>query len=106
MGSGRGLIRAVVFQNGVADGDAFIADVSAGVIAGGGDELADYVLTFMTKRASQRVIGSGTFHAVFPSTAGGGEMGEGLTPRAFGVGNLTGHIHYPLKVLLWQRAVN
>jgi hypothetical protein len=35
MGPGGGLIRAVIFQNGVTDSDALVANISAGVIAGG-----------------------------------------------------------------------
>jgi hypothetical protein len=49
--SGRGL-DFVVLQNGIADGDALVADVRTRVIARRRDELSDYVLTFMAKRTS------------------------------------------------------
>jgi len=42
----------IVLQDGVAHRDAFVTYISAGVIARGGDELSDYVLALMTKRAS------------------------------------------------------
>jgi hypothetical protein len=45
-GSGLGL---VVFEDRVANGNALVADVRAGIVAGGGDELTDYVLAFMAK---------------------------------------------------------
>jgi hypothetical protein len=35
---------AVVLKNGVADGDAFVADVGPGIVARGGDELGNGVL--------------------------------------------------------------
>jgi hypothetical protein len=65
---GRGL-DLVIFENGIADRNAFVADVGTWVIAGRRDELADYVLTLMTKRTPQSIIGSGTLHAVFSSSA-------------------------------------
>jgi hypothetical protein len=67
-GTGRGL-DLVIFENGIAHGNALVADVGAGIVAGRGDELSDYVLTLMTKRTSQSIIGSGTLHAVFSSSA-------------------------------------
>src|SRR6476659_10296105 len=73
------LIGAVVFQDRVADSDAFVANVGSRVIAGGRDELANYVLTLMTKGTTQGIIGSGTFHAVFSSAALSGQMGECIT---------------------------
>jgi hypothetical protein len=42
----------VVFEDGIADGNALVADVGARVVAGGGDELSDYVLALMTERTS------------------------------------------------------
>jgi hypothetical protein len=50
IGSSGGRLDFVVFQNRVADCYAFIADVGTRVVAGGGDELSDYVLALMTKR--------------------------------------------------------
>jgi hypothetical protein len=40
----------VVFQDRITYRDAFIADIGPRVVARGGDELSDYVLTLMTKR--------------------------------------------------------
>src|SRR5262249_5262930 len=67
-GAGRGL-DLVVLKNRVANGNALIADIRTGVIAGGRDELSDYVLALMTKRTSQSIIGSGTLPAVFSPSA-------------------------------------
>ena len=75
--SGRSL-DLVVFENRVADRNAFVADVGTRIVAGGGDELSDYVLTLMTKRTSQSIIGSGTLHAVFSSSAADGIGTHGL----------------------------
>ena len=58
------LIVPIVFQNRVADRDALVADVGARIIAGGGDELADYVLALMAKRTTQSIIGSGTLQRI------------------------------------------
>src|SRR5262249_24959476 len=59
-------IRLVVFQDRVADRDAFIANVGPRIIARGGDQLADNILTFVTKTASQSIIGPGTLHSTPP----------------------------------------
>jgi hypothetical protein len=64
MGKPGGLVDLVILQYRVAYGNALVADVGAGVIAGGRDELTDYVLALMAKRASQGIIGSGALHAV------------------------------------------
>ena len=64
MGRAVRLIVPVVFENRVADGDALVADVSAGVIAGGGDQLSDYVLAFMAKRTTERIVGTGSLHGI------------------------------------------
>ena len=61
----------VVFQNRVADRDALVANVGTGIIAGGGDQLSDYVLTLVAERTPQSIIGSGTLHADFSSSAVG-----------------------------------
>jgi len=53
----------VVFENRIANGNALVANIRTRVITRGRDELSDYVLTFMTKRTSQSIIGSGTLHA-------------------------------------------
>jgi len=52
MGRAVGVFLTVVFQDGIAYGDAFVADVSSWVITGGGYELTNYVLTLMTKRTA------------------------------------------------------
>jgi len=44
---------AIVFQNRIAYGDAFVTNVSARVIGGGGDQFADNVLALMTKRTTE-----------------------------------------------------
>jgi hypothetical protein len=49
VGSSRRGLGFVVFENRIANCDAFIADVSPRVVAGGGDELSDYFLTLMAK---------------------------------------------------------
>jgi hypothetical protein len=45
-----GSLDLVVFQNRVANGNALVADISAGIIARGRDEFPDYVLALMAKR--------------------------------------------------------
>jgi hypothetical protein len=45
-----GLVLPVIFEDGVANGYALIADIGSGVIAGGGDQLADNILTLMAER--------------------------------------------------------
>jgi hypothetical protein len=52
VGNSRRGLYLVVLQNGIADGDALVADVRTRVIARRRDELSDYVLTFMAKRTS------------------------------------------------------
>ena len=66
MGSSVGLIVPIILEDRIAYGDAFVTDVSSGVIIGGGDQLTNYVLTFVAKRTTQRVVGSSTFHAESP----------------------------------------
>ena len=52
VGSSRGRFDLVVFQDRVADRDALVADVCARIVAGGGDQLSDYVLALMAKRTA------------------------------------------------------
>jgi len=53
IGCGGGVsFRAVIFQNGIANGNALIADVSSRVIVGRGDEFGNGVLRLMAERAS------------------------------------------------------
>jgi hypothetical protein len=42
----------VVFQNGIANSDALITNIGPWIVAGGGNEFTDHVLTFMAKRTS------------------------------------------------------
>jgi len=84
--TGRGLY-LIVFENGIANRNAFVADVGSRVIAGRRNELADYVLTLMTKGTSQSIIGSGTLHADFSSSTADWGMGCLGAPDVPGVGN-------------------
>jgi hypothetical protein len=43
------LVSPVIFQNRVAYRDALVANIGAGVVAGGGDELTDYVLALVAE---------------------------------------------------------
>ena len=63
-GRGAGLgLAAVVFEDGVADGDALVADVGARVVGGRRDELGDGVLRFVAERAAKRFFGTAAwFH--------------------------------------------
>jgi hypothetical protein len=44
-----GSLNLVVFQDGIANGDALVADVRPRIVAGRRDQLADYVLALMAK---------------------------------------------------------
>jgi hypothetical protein len=57
-----GLIVTVILENRIAYGDAFVADIGSRVIAGGGNELSDYILAFMAKGATKGIIRSGSLH--------------------------------------------
>ena len=57
-GGGGSFAAAVVFKNGVADGDALIADIGARIVAGRRDQLGYGVLRFMAERAAQRFFRS------------------------------------------------
>jgi hypothetical protein len=59
----------VVFEDGIADRDALIADIRPRVVAGRGDELTNYVLALMAKRTAQSIVGSGTLQAVISCSA-------------------------------------
>ena len=56
------MLVTIVLQNGIAYGDAFVADVGPGVITRRRDELADNVLTFMTKGTTQRIVRPSALH--------------------------------------------
>ncbi len=85
VGSSGGRLDLVVLQNRVADRDALVADVRARIVAGGRDQLSDYVLALMAKRTPQSIIGSGSLQAVFSCSAFG-SIRE--TTSASGVENL------------------
>jgi hypothetical protein len=56
--SGSGMrFRAVVFQNGITDGNALVANVSPRIIAGRRNQLRYRILRFVAKRAAQKFIG-------------------------------------------------
>jgi hypothetical protein len=65
VGTGSRLLGFVVFKNGVANSNALVTNVRAGIIAGGGDQLPDYILALMAKGTPQGFIRSGTLHAFF-----------------------------------------
>jgi hypothetical protein len=60
-----GLIVTIVLKDRIANGNAFVANVSSRIIVGGRNQFADYVLTLVTKRTTQCVVGTSTFHAGF-----------------------------------------
>src|ERR1035438_9100458 len=45
-------VQLVVLEDGIADSNALVADVRTRIVAGGGNQLSDYVLTLMTKRTA------------------------------------------------------
>ena len=68
------LIVPVVLENRIADGDAFVANVRARIIARGGNQLADNVLAFMTEGTTEGIVRTSTLHASTPwyrTTMGG-----------------------------------
>jgi hypothetical protein len=73
VGSSRGGFDFIVLEDRVTHRDTLITNVGAGIVARRRDELSDYVLALMTKGTSQSIIGSGTLHAVFSSSALGSE---------------------------------
>src|SRR5581483_7292691 len=67
-GGGMGL-SAVVFENGVADGHALVADVGSRVVAGRGDQLRHCVLGLVAERTFKDFVGAGPgSHVTAPST--------------------------------------
>src|SRR5439155_25572547 len=52
----RRLFALLVFQNGLANTHAFIADVGAGIVRRRTDQLLDLLLRFMAKGAAQRLV--------------------------------------------------
>jgi hypothetical protein len=77
VGSSRGRLDLIVFQDGIADRDTLVANICSRIIAWGRDELSDHFLALMTERAAQSIIGSGTLQAVFSYSAFGFEMPPG-----------------------------
>jgi hypothetical protein len=57
---------AVVLNDGIAYGDAFVANIGARIIAGGGDEFANYILTLVTKRTAEGIVRSGALQESSP----------------------------------------
>ena len=51
-----GSCRAVIFQDGIADCHALIANIGPRVIAGGRDQLGHRVLRLMTERTTQHLV--------------------------------------------------
>jgi hypothetical protein len=66
MGSAVRLIVTVVFKDGIADRDAFIANISTRVVAWRRDELSNNVLAFMAKGTTERVVRTSTLHTGSP----------------------------------------
>ena len=66
MRGGMGLLLTVIVEDRVAHSDALVADIRAGVIRWGGDELTNNILTFVAEGTAQRIIGASTFHRVSP----------------------------------------
>jgi hypothetical protein len=64
MGTRGSGLRLIILKNRVADGNAFITDVGARIIARRRYQFANYILAFVTKGASQGVIRSSTLQAV------------------------------------------
>jgi hypothetical protein len=69
VGRTRRRLDLVVFEDGIADGNALIADICPRVVAGRRDELTNYVLALMAKRTAQSIVGSGTLQAVISCSA-------------------------------------
>src|SRR3954462_10482142 len=60
---------AIVFQDGVADGDALVANVSPRIIARRGDEFGNSVLRFMAERTTKCFVRTRAgLHLVSPPT--------------------------------------
>src|SRR5579864_1970589 len=62
MGSPVLLLMAVVFKDGVADPNALVTNVGARVIRGGGDQLTNNILAFVTKRTTERIVQASSLH--------------------------------------------
>ena len=51
-----GLFALLIFENGLANADAFVADVSARIVRRRADQLFDLFLSFMAKGTAQRLV--------------------------------------------------
>jgi hypothetical protein len=58
VGKAVGGLIAVILEYRVADGDALVANVSPGIIAGRRDELSNNVLAFVAERTAQSIVGT------------------------------------------------
>src|SRR5450759_4035508 len=61
------LLAAVILQDGVAEGNALVANVGAWVIAGRRDELANNLLALVAEGTTQRLVGTRSFHKLSPT---------------------------------------
>jgi hypothetical protein len=57
---------AIVFNDRVADGNAFVADIRARVIAWGRNKFANYVLAFVAEGTAEGIVRSGALQADSP----------------------------------------
>jgi hypothetical protein len=64
------LFVAIILNDRIAYRDTFIADVCPGIVAGGGDELSDYILAFVTERTAEGIVRSGALQAGSPIKKG------------------------------------
>jgi hypothetical protein len=72
VGGAGGSLDLVVFENGIADGDALVANVGSRILAWAGDQLAHNVLGLMTKAAAECFVAGRSFHLSAPCGRGGG----------------------------------
>jgi hypothetical protein len=55
---------AIVFEDRIADRNALVTDVSAGIVTRRGDQLGDCVLRLVAKRTAQDLVGTrSVFHS-------------------------------------------
>src|ERR1019366_8638001 len=86
VGGGCGLrFRAVVLQNGVADGNALIANVGSRVVGGRRDQLGNSVLRLVAKRTAQYFVGTSS-----------GPHGKTPLPRTLSAGTLRFRATFPV----------
>src|SRR6185437_9658326 len=65
--SGRSMrFTAIIFKNGIADGNTLVTNVSPGIIAGRRNELGDSVLRLVAKRTTQRFFWRSGLHERTP----------------------------------------